>query len=464
MNTKLLSVLAAASLAMVLLIQVSIVQPMSAAASNDSSGFNFSSLKKSAECILETAGSALPWKLPNGYTQTIIAIEDITQATFEDLPDMNQQNEEDIPMPDALLDAGVEDEEAELGRLLYTTHEVGSGSSVSVTDLYTGVTVKIAEEDHWERFDGLKWTPWGTLLAAEETITASFSDPDSPASISGLVYEIDPVTGEHEVKPQLGSLAHEGIVIDKDSNIYVIDENARGTIYKFVPDEDPTGAGEVPDGQLYVLKIVDDTKAPGERTGTAEWVPLDRDAVKVSARDAAFAAGATLYNRPEDGDIIGDKVFFALTGASAPAPVDNRVISINIKSSTKPFVQEFVVAGINVPVEVDSDGGSDEKTGFRAPDNLAVQGNKLWIMEDNGPSDLWVASPDNNKNGYSDKVSLFASMEDCSGEGTGIHFGIGEFRGILFVNHQHAGPTVDDDEIGPDSKMAIMKAEDKDDD
>jgi hypothetical protein len=111
-------------------------------------------------------------------------------------------------------------------------------------------------------------------------------------------------------------------------------------------------------------------------------------------------------------------------------------------------------------VEVDSNGGSDEQTGFRSPDNLAVQGNNLWIMEDNGPSDLWVASPDGNRNGYSDKVSLFASMKDCSAEGTGIHFGIGEFRGILFVNHQHAGPTVDDEEIGPDSKMAIMKSDD----
>jgi secreted PhoX family phosphatase len=428
---------------------------MSAAAAK--SGFGFSPLKESAECIPEAAGSALPWKLPSGFEQTIIAMEDIPQATLEDLPDMNQQNEEEIDMPNALKDAGVEDNTAGVGRLLYTTHEVSQGSSVSVADLFTGITVKLAEEDHWERFDGLKWTPWGTLLAAEETITASLADPDSPTSTSGLVYEIDPVTGDHEVKPQLGSLAHEGIGIDMNGNIYVIDENLVGTIYKFVPDVDPMGAGEVPEGQLYVLDIVDDSAAPGDRTGEATWLPLDRDEVKVSARDAAFAAGATLYNRPEDVDIIGDKLFVALTDVRAPGPVDNRVISISIEDPSEPFVQEFVVPGVNVPVEVDVGGGSDEQTGFRGPDNLAVRGDLLFIMEDNGPSDLWVAKPDNNKDGYSDDVSLFASMEDCSAEGTGIHWGIGTYEGVLFVNHQHAGPTVDDDEIGPDSKMAIMK-------
>jgi secreted PhoX family phosphatase len=196
-------------------------------------------------------------------------------------------------------------------RYLYRTHEVGTNGSVSVTDLTTGETTVLAQRADWRRFDGLKWTPWKTLLAAEETsnVPAALRDPDFPNAVHGLAYEIDPMTGDAIARPALGSLAHEGIGIDHNGNVYVIDEFATGGLFKFVPDTKT----DLSSGQLYALRITDESVAPGAKTGEAEWLPLDRDAVQIDARAAAAAAGATPYGRPEDVEIGKNVLYVAIT-------------------------------------------------------------------------------------------------------------------------------------------------------
>ena len=406
--------------------------------------FKFSPLSESAKC-----GSLpldAPFVLPEGFTQTVIE----QQPNFPDLPDMNQMNERSIPIAKTAEDNDENDDEdedddeakkARPGRFLYRTHEVRTSSSVSVTDLVTGETRILAQKPHWERFDGLKWTPWNTLLAAEEVFIASLPDPDFPQAQSGLVYEIDPVTGDAVVRPALGSLAHEGIGIDKKSNVYVIDETREGSIYKFVPDKKK----DLASGKLFALKIINDGSAPGERTGDAKWIELDQDLVKINARDAAVAVGATKYNRPEDVDIIKNTLYVAITS-------EQRVLAISLKGN--PFVTEFVKAGVNAPAE-NAGRGID---GFHSPDNLAVdRARNLWIAEDNKPGDIWVATPDRNKDGYADDVLLFASLSDCTAEPSGIFFGVGKEKNTLFVNVMHAG--------GPDSidlSMAITKKHSED--
>ena len=67
-------------------------------------------------------------------------------------------------------------------------------------------------------------------------------------------------------------------------------------------------------------------------------------------------------------------------------------------------------------------------------DNLADgPDGKLWIIEDNKPSDIWVA---NGKGGVATGVGLFASLTDSGAEGTGIYFG--KEDSVLFVNVQHS--------------------------
>jgi secreted PhoX family phosphatase len=73
------------------------------------------------------------------------------------------------------------------------------------------------------------------------------------------------------------------------------------------------------------------------------------------------------------------------------------------------------------------------------PDHLALdaQGN-LYITEDNGPGDIWVAHA-----GDGGAIERFASLSDCSAEPTGIYFDNGSHT--LYVNVQHAGGPLSND-------------------
>ncbi len=108
---------------------------------------------------------------------------------------------------------------------------------------------------------------------------------------------------------------------------------------------------------------------------------------------------------------------------------EDRVIAIDLKTNE---LTSFVQAGVNVPVEDETAG----VTGFNSPDNLAMgTGGQLWIVEDNTPSDIWVAR-DSDNDGVADDVELFASLKDPGAEGTGIYFG--KDPHTLYVNIQHA--------------------------
>lgn len=390
-----------------------------------------------------------PWVIPEGFGQTVVSDEsDLDIYVEADWHDMNTVNET----------------RQHAGRYLYRTHEVrggavgndgnsrrldgGSGGSISVVDLQTGVAKEVIGRADWEALDGIVWTAWHTLLFAEEVITSSRPDPDHPIATSGLVYELkldpaDPTTAESvTVRPLLGALSHEGLETDAEGNVYVIDEDRQGSIYKFVPKR----YGDLSDGQLYALRVLD-----GAKTGLAEWIALDMSQVQVSARVAATALGATRFCRPEDMERISATLYVALTcedvdnAANTSGP--GAVLAVALGGNS-PQVSYVVAPGKNAPVE----NRSAATTGFKGPDNLADgPDGKLWIVEDNAYSDIWVYDPsseDANGDGYRDGVHLFASLKDRPAEGTGIYFG--KDAQTLFVNVQHSG-------TGNDKTMAISK-------
>ena len=319
----------------------------------DTSIEQFTPIEESAQCstVATPYDPNAPFKLPAGYTQTVIANE--FEAGVNDLWDMNQQNEKTIDYPTVLSG---DDKKATRGQLLYTATEVGSNGQVTVTDLETGEVAILAQEDYWNRLDGVKWTPWNTILVGEEVSNDPGKDPNvTSPNTHGLVYEFDPVTGDHQARPAIGSLALEGIGVDKRGQIYVIDETTPGGIFRFVPDT----YGDLSSGQLYAIKI---TENNGDNTGKAEWVALDRDAVKTNARQAALDAGVTGWERPEDVDIMGETLFVSITST-------DRVLAIDLnKDVSKEFmVTNYVKAGLNVPVEIDNVGDeTDEVTGFQS--------------------------------------------------------------------------------------------------
>ena len=127
--------------------------------------------------------------------------------------------------------------------------------------------------------------------------------------MAGLVYELffddaDPTVVKQIVaRPAIGSKSHEGMRFDPQGNLYSISERTPGYIFKFVPDR----RGDLLSGQTYVLKV---TQPTGDRTGGAEWIPLDRAAVQIDASAAADAAQATGYGRPggrRDRDVDGQQ-------------------------------------------------------------------------------------------------------------------------------------------------------------
>ena len=379
-----------------------------------------------------------PWVIPKGFTQHIISDESDLDIypNSGDWTDMNTVNETG----------------KHAGRYLYRTHEVRPGAdpylggAVSVVDLKTGKAKILAQRADWEALDGLVWTPWRSILFAEETITAQFPDPDAPRAQSGMLYEMkfekDAPTEVKEIKvrPMLGSLAHEGIEIDEEGNVYVIDEDRKGSIYKFVPDS----YGDLSSGQLYALRVKN-----GMKVGQAEWVALDMSQAQINARLAAQAINATPFCRPEDLERIRNTLYAALTceDATDPNNIDGPGAILAVKLGAVPKVSYFVQPGVNVPFEIKPTNITRGVTGFMRPDNLANgPDGKLWIVEDNDNSDIWVAVPDEDGDGYSDGVHLFASLKDKSAEGTGIYFG--KDPHTLFVNIQHS-------ETGNDKTIAI---------
>ena len=310
------------------------------------------------------------------------------------------------------------------GRFLYRTHEVGSNGSLSETDLWTGVTRVVANAPHYEALDGITSTPWGTILFAEERIVATLKDPAVPAAVGGLVYEYDPATGTTRPLPAVGARSHEGLRFDSQGNLYGISESTpgnpgqSGAIFKFVPDE----RGDLTSGQLYALKVADAVS----KTGPAVWVALDRDAVKINSDAEAIRVGASGWARPEDVE-IGTSTGNNRGGADVmyvATTTDDLVLRIELEGDAA-FVSDFVREGVNV-------------TGLGNPDNVALdhQGN-LYIAEDNGPGDIWVARVRGGGELVASEVVRFASLTDCSAEPTGIYFD--RDGKTLWVNVQHAG-------------------------
>ncbi len=393
-----------------------------ALADDRNNSFNFKPIDASANAADWDATA--PWKLPKGYTQTVVSDEtdlNIYDGGRDDWPDMNTVNETG-PMA---------------GRFLYRTHELRfpdnqpEGGTVSVVDLKTGETTILAQDPGYNALDGVRWSPWGTVVFAEENEGGRFFEIElnNNMTTANAIYD----------RPAVGRLAHEGIDFDSEGNVYVVDEHrgrsvgcdgvvpCGGGVYKFVPET----YGDLSSGSLYVLKV---TGPDG--TGQGEWAgPIDA----ANARISGTEAGGQSYQRPEDLEIIDGVLYVAVTEGprdeTGKELYEGRVISVDLDSMS---VRNFVKADVNVAVEIGKPGDDGFQTGFDSVDNLAEAPNgDLIMIEDNKPSDIWFASRKINDFGASKKVRLFASLTDPGAEGTGIYFSPLDDK-TLYVNVQHS--------------------------
>ena len=409
--------------------------------------FAFTPLAASAPC---TAGGGdlteAPIALPEGFDYEILESES-SDADFKDNADMHSLNETG----------------AQAGRFLYHTHENASSGSISRTDLWTGETETVVLASHYERLDGIEWTPWGTVLFAEEVRAArspKLLDPTVPQALGGLVYEYDPVTEVATVRPAIGSRAHEGLAFDARGNLYGISENNRnqgptlpggGAIFKFEPDR----RGDLSSGTLYALKVHSGT------TGAATWMKLDATQSVVDSDVAAASVNATKWLKPEDIEVRGEVLYVAISD-------EHRVIAVDLRHTTdaegnqSASVWDYVRPGLNAPE-------GDFRTGglaFSGPDNLAMDAaGHLYISEDSGGKapqrtrgqDVWVASPPTgDPQSPAESVRLFASMKDCNAEPSGIYFDPG--GRTLYVHVMHRGGSAPGDLFLPDMSIAVKES------
>jgi uncharacterized protein len=325
------------------------------------------------------------------------------------------------------------------GRYLFIAHETGSNAGMSRYDRTTGQSVNLGFNSSWGAFDPSLWTPWGTVLTAEEwtsqgrlfEITNPLDDPNTTAI-------------NFVERTAIPNVSQEGLKFDSAGNLYFIDEFNGGALYKFTP-VNPNTASALTQGQSFVLK--DDLAGDGSNVGAATWVPLT-DALGNTlpgitnpfnivggntrpGRTAANDVGASDYFRPEDLEISklanGNEVLYMATTTT------DQVFSIELTGGTA-MVREFAS---NLTIDA-ATGNSVDAPGdiFENPDNLAIDANgNIYILEDSGTGDIWFAE-DTDNDGVAERLARWASLGVIGAEPTGFYFDPVN-PGLAYVNVQH---------------------------
>ena len=360
------------------------------------------------------------------------------------------------------------------GRFLFTVFETGN-SGVQRTDLETGVTDTIWQSPvagNAVSFDACYWTPWGTLITAEESWETAPAGSTSPY---GRLFELkNPLTALGIANPVgqdsndgavfvhaniVPRTSHEGIQFDKAGNMYFIDELNGGNIYKFTSKatwgDVMSGKAEYFDaGQTFVLRVGDGNTP--NATGPLTWVPITdvngvalqgaititdvRGVTSVDARNTTDKAAfkGTDYQRPEDMQvqtIAGtDYLYFTTTSTHEVYRVDLRRNAITL------FVNRNTI---------DLATGAAVGTALNSPDNLGIDhdGN-IYIVEDrNGGTDddIWFAKDLNGDGDLLDQgegIGRWASNGTSGSEFTGLYFDPTDKR-RAWVNIQHPASGVD---------------------
>jgi len=331
------------------------------------------------------------------------------------------------------------------GRYLFTPYETGS-AGVQRLDLQTGTAVNLVAPgtQGFVSGDASRWTPFGTYLTAEESWGAG--------STKGRLFEVTnplaaPASANFVQRDIIPRVSHEGLAFDKANNLYFIDENNSGSIYRYTSATPNNGLTFFDAGQTSVLKV----GAGGnfEATGAATWVAIT-DAfgnaipgvtpipgVGIDGRAAADFVLGTAFDRPEDLEIKtladGSQVLFVAT------TTNHNVFSLALSDQDNAIVKLFANRST-----IDAATGLPVGTPFTNPDNLAIDADgNIYIVEDQpgGQADIWFAR-DIDGDGVAEYLARWASMSTEGAEPTGLYFS--PFNpNVAYVNVQHANSDVD---------------------
>ena len=175
--------------------------------------------------------------------------------------------------------------------------------------------------------DGIRRTPWQTILATEETSDGGAYEIINPLSVTnytiadralGTIIDENgaPSTLSIAKRTALPTISWEGIGITPEGVVYAGDELRPGTpanadggaLFKFVPANPRTASGSIGSlsdspltaGNVYALQVSCQSTTQqfgqGCEIGNGAWVSVSA----ANARTDANTAGATGYYRPED--------------------------------------------------------------------------------------------------------------------------------------------------------------------
>ncbi len=325
------------------------------------------------------------------------------------------------------------------GQYLYSVSENGAPSDGVSRYTLTGPSAgakeiltkgPVAPAITWSRVDGGYWyAPSGQILGGEEYSPAAAGTANTQAR-GGGVWQIDPATGAFTRLDWLGSMAHEGLAFSGGA-LFFGDENRTGAIYKAVPNNiaDLTAGGT-----LYFLV--------GTGIDASGWKAVVNPDTAVTE---ANNGGAILFDRPEDLEAHGGRIYFTVTEAKGDADLragtfgtftgnaaNNQVVnrggvysmndagvsSLSTQSgSLPPYVKITPMIEVQDP-EYATQALAQSQQGLQYPDNIAFDGRgNLWVHEDIPDDILAVPTNIHSKQYRNQQDEMYVFGLNAAGDG-----------------------------------------------
>ncbi len=328
--------------------------------------------------------------------------------------------------------------------------------------------------------DGIRTTPWGTILFTEERDHGGAYEILNPLAMSGAVTVLNGDTGETSDsaavvrRPALPVMRWEGTAILESGVIYGGDELRPGTaapnadggaMFKFIPETPFAGEAiaRLEDspfvaGKTYAMQVQCERDlvqyGQGCEVGNATWVEVD----PAKARREAHEKGATGFYRPEDlhQDLTytkGVRFCFTNTGNEAAGHYAEVMCAID----GDPLAPGPYAAGKLAPTTV-INRFIEGDTEFNSFDNLDFQPGTgiLYVAEDHLNGDIWACLPDGaDRDVKSDGCIRVASVKDSSAEPTGFIFDASGKTAYLSIQHSDDSAMPKVDGYGTDDLLKI---------
>lgn len=332
-----------------------------------------------------------------------------------------------------------------------------------------------------DRCDGIRTTPWGTVLATEEADDGGAYELIDPLAMDNVVVK-DRATGEisdaaHMVKrADLPTISWEGLTVTAQGVVYGGDELRPGTdtadadggaMFKFVPDSlaaggmiDSLDASPLASGKAYAMQVSckDDVAQYGQgcEVGNATWIEVD----PARARGEADAKGATGYYRPEDlhadPAYAGDGLRFCWTNTGNEGTGD--YAEVMCATDTTPADIPTADAEGKLKMTTVANRFLEGDAQANSFDNLAFQpttGN-LYVIEDHPNGDIWACLPDGaDRDIKTDGCIRMLSVKDTSAEPTGFFFSPDGMTAYVSIQHSADAAMDAVDDYGTDDLIRI---------